>query len=283
MGTRVNLVFYAATQSSAERAAQAAFARWAELEQIMSDYRPTSELMKLCERAASGPSRISRDLFVVLERAQEVSESSGGAFDVTLGPLTRLWRETRRTRVLPTEEALREAKSMVGWQQVLLDRRTRSVTLTRHGVSIDLGGIAKGYACDQAILALKRLGIDRAMVEAGGDLAVSGAPPGKPGWRVEIRGSAEPPLVVSHCAVSTSGDAEQFVEIGGVRYAHIVDPKTGLGLTRRIQATVVAKNGLTTDPLATAACVLGEAEGSKLAAKYGARVVFVVGGHLALN
>jgi thiamine biosynthesis lipoprotein len=142
---------------------------------------------------------------------------------------------------------------------------------------LDLGGIAKGYAGDEAIRVLREHGIRAAFFEAGGDIVVSGAPPGTPGWDVavvrKLDGEAEMHHI-KHCGVSTSGDAEQFVEIGGKRYSHVVDPRTGIGLTARYEATVIAPNGITSDALSTAACVLG-AEGYQFVKSYPCTQVFI--------
>lgn len=272
MGTRVNITLYATTQEKAEAGATAAFARFAELDAIMSDYREDSELMKLC---ASVSAVVSEDLFRVLLRAAELSEQSGGAFDVTCGPLVRLWRESRNSGKLPSELELAHAKSKVGFEFVSLNCEKREVSLSRSGMRLDLGGIAKGYACDMAIEVLKEHGIESAMIEAGGDIAVSKPPPNSEGWMISISGSRVGPLAVSNCGVSTSGDTEQFVEIGGVRYSHILDPRTGLGLTNRLQVTVIAKDAMTSDSLATALCVLGEEKGVKLLKYYGVQAYFV--------
>src|SRR5262245_2311233 len=243
MGTQFRIVLYAPTKDTAEKAAKAAFARVAELDGIMSDYRSSSELMRLCKKAGGAPVRVSGDLFYVLQRAQEVSRRSAGAFDVTVGPVVRLWRRARRTRQLPDPEKLKTALALVGWKNVVLDEKARTVQLLKPGMQLDLGGIAKGYAADEMLKVLARHGLKRALVAAGGDIAVGEAPPGKAGWTVAIAAvdaKKEGPsrLVLARAAVSTSGDAEQYVEIGGKRYSHIVDPRTGLGLVGRMSATV---------------------------------------------
>ena len=274
MGVAARLTLYAETEQKAEAAAKAAYARFAELEQVMSDYRPTSEINDVCRRAAYGPVRVSDDLFRVLKRSLEVAEASDGAFDPTVGPLVALWRESRRTSVLPSPAQIDSAKAKVGWRFVELDAKARTVFIKRLGVKIDFGGIAKGDACDQAIITLKKNGVSNAMVEAGGDIKVSGHPSGTSGWLISIQGYRGR-MILKDRAISTSGDTEQFVEIGGVRYSHIVDPKTGLGLTNRIQASVIARDGLTTDPLATALCILGEKRSQPLLRKYRAQAIFV--------
>jgi thiamine biosynthesis lipoprotein len=267
MGTRFKLILYATDQATANRAAQAAFQRIAELDGIMTDYRPTSELMLLCSKAGGDPVPVSQDLFTVLARSQEVAKRSDGAFDITVGPLVRLWRLSRRTQKLPDPEKLAKAKELVGYAKVHLDAAKRTVQLDKAGMQLDLGGIGKGYAADAALAVLKKLGIDRALVAAGGDIAVSGPPPDADGWKIGIQPLEDPDadperyLLLRDAAVSTSGDAEQFVEIDGKRYSHILDPKTGLGLLGRMSVTVVARNGLTADPLTKVVAVLGPEKG----------------------
>jgi thiamine biosynthesis lipoprotein len=155
----------------------------------------------------------------------------------------------------------------VGWQQLRLDPRSRAVTLLAPNMRLDLGGIAKGYAADQALQVLKGRGLDRALVAASGDIAVGNAPPGQRGWEIAIAAmdsttnESARTLLLRNAGISTSGDTEQFIEINGVRYSHIVNPATGLGLTNRIQVTVIAPDATITDGLATAVSVLGVQRG----------------------
>lgn len=264
MGIDARLVLYAKSQDLAERSARAAFDRIAALDTIMSDYRKDSELMKLCDRAGDGPIGVSKDLFRVLERAQLVSEQSNGAFDVTVGPLVAIWRQARRTAKLPSVTALHAARQLVNWRLMILDPDRRTVALQKPGMRLDLGGIAKGYAADEAQAVLKRFGIDRALVEMGGDIVVSGSPPSQNGWTIRVANAGKDKgpvdLQFTNCGVSTSGDTEQFTIIGGVQYSHVVDPRTGYALTNRVQSTVVSRTGFTTDPLSTALTVLSSRE-----------------------
>jgi thiamine biosynthesis lipoprotein len=268
MGVPVRIVAYARTKAGAARACAAAFQEFARLDQIASDYRPTSELMRLCERAGGPPVRVSADLFLLLERSLDLSRRSDGAFDVTVGPYVALWRAARKSGRLPRPEGLREARGRVGWEKLRLDRRARTARLLVSRMRLDLGGIAKGYAGDRALAALRENGIPRALVEAGGDIVVGDPPPGRPAWEIELAGGGSGgvprALGLVREAISTSGDTEQFVEIGGRRYSHIIDPRTGLGLTNRIMATVIARDGITSDGLATAVCVLGPERGAAL-------------------
>src|SRR5579862_938729 len=214
MGVQVTITCYAEDRVDGDNACKTAFARFAELDDIMSDYRPSSELMRLCARSGQGPVEIGRDLFIVLKKAQEVAELTGGAFDVTCGPLVRVWREARKDYVLPAPEVVEDALRKSGYTNLILDEGRSTAELTLPGMLLDLGGIAKGYACDQAISVLNFHGIESAMVEAGGDIALSDPPPGKEDWTIGILGSPET-LNLARCAVSTSGDFEQHLVIDG--------------------------------------------------------------------
>jgi thiamine biosynthesis lipoprotein len=293
MGVRTRLVVYAPEEATAARACTAAFQRVAELEDVMSDYRPTSELMRLCAQAGGPPVPVSEDLFLVLQRAQDLARRSGGAFDVTVGPYVALWRNARKTGQFPSEEERRRVRRLVGWRKMRLDPPAQTVRLRVPDMRLDLGGIAKGYAGDGALAVLKEQGLTRALFETGGDIVVSGPPPGRRGWVVELfdarrggdretgrQGDQETgrrmrTLTLAHAAVSTSGDTEQFVEFHGKRYSHIVDPRTGLGLTHRLAVTVVARDGLTADSLATAVSVLGPEKGPALMKTFPGASVYI--------
>jgi thiamine biosynthesis lipoprotein len=284
MGTRFKIILYAKDSETATLASNLAFERIARLDATMSDYRETSELMRLSKRAGEGWIRVSDDLFRVLARSQQLARRTLGAFDVTVGPLVRLWRRARRTEALPERLRLKRAREVTGYRWLHLDRKTHSVRLDKKGMILDLGGIAKGYAADEAIAVLKRAGIRSALVAAGGDIVAGDPPPAASAWTVAIaplESSAEPPtrfLALTNAAVSTSGDAEQYAEIGGARYSHILDPRTGRALTGHSSVTVVARSGMESDSLATAASVLGPKRGLKLIDQTpGAAALFIQG------
>lgn len=270
MGTRFRIVVCAPHRETALGASRAAFSRVQELDHIMSDYQPDSELMALGRAAGGPPVEISDDLFRVLLKAQQLASESEGAFDVTIGPVVRLWREARWSRQMPDAAQLARARALVGLDKLHIDPATHTAQLTVPGMLLDLGGIAKGYAADEALKILKQRGLRRALVAAGGDIAVGAPPPGKEGWRIGIAplesldNTPSRFLWLRDAGVSTSGDAEQFVEIDGVRYSHIVDPRTGLGLTGHSSVTVVAPDATTSDSLATAVSVLGPERGLRL-------------------
>jgi thiamine biosynthesis lipoprotein len=282
MGTRFKIIVYAPDEARAKRATKAAFERIAELDGIMSDYRPASELMQLCKKAGGEPVRVSNDLFYVLSKAQQVAERSDGAFDVTVGPVVRLWRVARKTRKMPDPEKLKAALNLVGYKNVKLDPKAQTVHLLKPGIQLDLGGIAKGYAADEALKILESHGIHSALVAAGGDIAVSEAPPDSAGWTIGIapledaESKPKRSLLLKNAAVSTSGDAEQYVEIAGTRYSHIVDPKTGLGLVGRQSVTVTARRGIDSDSLTKVVSVWGPKRGLEFIEKTPGTAAFVV-------
>ena len=267
MGTKFRLKFFAPNQATAERVARLAYARVEELNAIFSDYSPSSELNHLCAKTHDKPVPVSGDLFNIIEQSQQLARETGGAFDITAGPSVRLWRQSRKRGQMPTTDSLATATKCVGFRKIQLNSRKRTVTLMSAGMQLDLGGIAKGYAVDEAMRILKQNGIRRAFVAASGDMLTSGPPIGSEGWRVDIRavdefGNIYPRTAhLKHQALSTSGDTEQFVEINGRRYSHIIDPRTGIGLTNRIAVTVVAASSTVADSRATAVSVLGIKKG----------------------
>jgi quinoprotein glucose dehydrogenase len=265
MGTLASVRVYAASADQAKAAFRAAFDRIAELDRTLSDYKPDSELNCICRDAVGKPVAVSADLFRVLEESQRVAEESGGAFDVTQGPVIRLWRQARRDRRMPAPEALRSAMAHSGYRKLHLDRASRTVMLDQEGMQLDVGGIAKGYAADEALVAIARLGIRQALVAISGDLAFGDPPPGQSGWKIGIEGGRV--LELRNAAVSTAGASEQYAEIDGRRYSHIIDPRTGMGLTDSITVTVVARRGIDADALDTAVSVLGPERGRELIAK----------------
>ena len=268
MGVRARIVLWAADEHSAGAAARSAFARIARLDEVMSDYRQDSELARLNERAGGDPVTVSDDLFRVLDLADRISARSDGAFDPTVGPVVRLWRQARSSGRLPPEDALKKARGLVGWRRfVRLDPDARTVTLARSGMRLDLGGIGKGFAADEALAVLRRAGLTRCLVDLGGDIVAGDPPPGQAAWTIRIADDG-PAIGLVDATVATSGDCEQFVQIADTRYSHIVDPATGIGLTNRAQVTVIAPDGATADALASALSVLGSARAGSVLERF---------------
>lgn len=271
MGLPFRMVLYAADAPAADAAARAAFARIAELNGILSDYDTDSELSRLSRTAGDGRAiPLSADLWLVLERAQKIAAETDGAFDITVGPCVSLWRKARREKKLPRPELLAESLKAVGWQKLKLDANARTATLLVPDMRLDLGSIAKGYAIDEALHVLRKQGINSALVTGGGDMAAGDPPPDRKGWRITLAPldvTNAPParhVLLTNAGLGTSGDLFQHVEIDGRRYSHIVDPKTGFGLTDHSLVTVIAKDCITANTLATAISVLGPDAGMKL-------------------
>jgi len=271
MGTMFRITLYSAESVQASQAADAAFARAEELEEIMSDYRADSELMRLSRGGSAGPFPVSGELYDVLAKSLWVSGLSDGLFDVTSGPLVKLWRTARNSGQLPDATAIANAKTLVGYRNIELDAAHHTVFLKRANMMLDLGAIGKGYAADQMLAVLQSHGLKHAMVVAGGEVAVAEPPPGSSGWEIGIetadeKASGQRCTVLLHtAAVSTSGDEHQFLDINGRRYSHVINPATGWALEGRNSTTVIARDSATADALATAFSVMPVAEGLRVA------------------
>jgi thiamine biosynthesis lipoprotein len=270
MGVEFEVVLYAPSEMAAAKGFAAAFARIAQLDRTLSDYDPQSELSRLSEAApTSAPVKISDDLWAILQHSQTLSKRTSGTFDITIGPLTKLWRRARRNRELPAADQLAAARQSVGYQHLRLDPAQHTAELLVPAMRLDAGGIAKGFAADEALATLKRLGITRALVRASGDIAAGDPPPGESGWLIGLAplDPDAPPvhfIRIANQAVSTSGDSRQHLEIAGRRYSHIIDPRTGLGIGSRSSVSIVAPRGIDADSLASAVSVLGPENGLAL-------------------
>jgi len=268
MGSRARVVLYAPDEGAAAAAAGAAFDEMERLNTVLSDYDPESEAMRLCRRAGQW-TPVSPDLLDVLLKSREVWAASGGAFDPTVGPLSILWRDARRDGRIPDPDQIERARARVGMRHVGIDEAGARVRLALAGMRLDFGAIGKGYAADVALRTLAELGHAAALVELGGDKAIGRPPPDHVAWTITLESGAAPrTLAVSSCGVATSGPRYQFIEAGGVRYSHVLDPRTGYGLTDPTEVTVVAPTAWLADALASAASVVGPDGLERLRARY---------------
>jgi thiamine biosynthesis lipoprotein len=265
MGTTFNIVLYSPDSALARRAADAAFTRIDSLNQRLSDYLVDSELNRLSATAGTGQAvAISEDLWNVLSEAQQISERTEGAFDVTVGALTKLWRWGIRRNTLPPDDELQAARNVVGYRGLILNDAAETALLRAPGMRLDLGGIAKGYATDEALDVLRSYGLSRALVDGGGDITIGDSPTDSTGWRIALTSVSSNREIeseywsCSNTAIATSGATYRYVESDGVRYSHIVDPRTGMGVTAERLVTVLAPTGMRADALASAFSVLGE-------------------------
>ncbi|MBX2871291.1 MAG: FAD:protein FMN transferase [Saprospiraceae bacterium] len=269
MGTQFRLILYTESETIADQLSQRAFARLDELNQALSDYLPESELNLLCKRAGERSKVVvSNDLWEVLRISQDLARKSKGAFDVSIGALSHVWRKAFKQRVFPAEAIVTEARRKVNYKWIKISRRKALVRLQQKEMQLDFGGIAKGYAADKMAEILRMEGTTHFLIDAGGDLLLGAAPPGRAGWRVATAQADAPPAILSHCAVATSGDTYQYLEWKGKRYSHIIDPRTGYGLVDQQQVTVTARTATLADALASTLSVLGETLGEKVLQKF---------------
>ncbi len=273
MGSPFRVVLYSTSDSLAQQAAHKAFARIETLNEILSDYRDGSEINRLS--AQSGTRKwieVSDDLYEVLSIAKTISRKTRGTFDITVGPVVQLWRRAMRRNIFPTQNEIEQARRAVGYRFVKLRPRTQSVRLVRSGMRLDVGGIGKGYAADEAVRAVQNLGIKAVLIDAGGDLTLAGVPIGRDGWEVEIdSGRSADSTALLHltgAGVATSGATYRYLEHEGERYSHIVDPTTGIGLRHHVRTTVIAPTGTCADALATAFSVAGSRRSKRILRRF---------------
>lgn len=273
MGTEFRIVLYAAEEGLAKQAATAAFLRIDELNDIFSDYQEDSEVSKLSAAAGSGVKMpVSSEMWQVLRFSKRLSRKSDGAFDVTIGPLSKLWRRAFRRQAFPETPLITSATALVNFRYLKLYRKGHRAKLKRKDMRLDLGGIAKGYTVDAVYEVLLDHGIDQALVDGGGDIYAGAPPPGTSGWEVRFvrAGDAEEgsTLLLKNQAMASSGSTYRYLEWNGRRYSHIIDPRTGLGVTETAIINVIADNCMTADALASALSVLKENERIKLLTAY---------------
>ena len=259
--------------AASDRAARLAYDLIDSLDLVLSDWNPASELRRL-ERAQPGRwTSVSPPLRDVLSLALAMALLTDGAFDPTIGPLTRLWRGERRTGRAPSPAERDATRARVGWRQVTLDSAGGRVRLERTGLQFDLGALAKGWILDRAADSLGRLGLGTALLEAGGDIVVRGRPAATTGWRVAVGDSV---LVLRYAAVSSSGPAVQWIrDEDGTLRSHVIDPATGRGRSDGTGVTVVAGSGAGSDAVATALTLLPPDRWPAILSRFGATLVRV--------
>ncbi len=265
MGSPFTISIFANDSAKAAQVAESAFHCADSLNTIFSDYIDSSELNRL--NATSGENRyvsVSPALFDILKYSLEAAKISEGSYDITMGPVVKLWRKARKEKVLPNADSLKNAMGKVGYQYIHLDINQRSVWLEKKGMLIDLGGLGKGYVAQAALNIIQSKGFKSAMVNAGGKIAIGSAPTGRDGWRIGITVPEEKEelmprmLLLKNTSVATSGDIYQHLDINGKRYSHIINPKTGMGITTQRNVTIIAKDGAISDWLATACSILSK-------------------------
>lgn len=262
MGTYANVNLVAADSAASAPLAAGARSEFARIDSLMSNWTTTSEVARINREAWPGPTPVQADVARVLAEAIEVSRGSDGAEDITVEPLVRLWGFLGGKPHVPDSAAVAPAFRHVGYAKLKFDPAARTLQFAERGVQIDLGGIAKGYAVDQAAECLLRAGVRNALVDVSGNMRALGAPPDAPRWRIGIRDPRDrvpyfARLELSEQGISTSGKYEQFVAVNGRTYGHIIDPRTGQPADGLLSVTVVSRDAFTCDAWDTGLFVLG--------------------------
>jgi len=270
MGTVIEITLLSDDEEATKKAALQAFQEIKRIEQLMSPWIEASDVSRLSRSAGKEWIKVSPETFEVLQRSQKISELSEGAFDITVAPLTGLWRKAREKGIPPSTEEVKKILDLVNYKNLSIQSDSK-VFLKKMGMAIDLGGIAKGYAVDRAFKILTSLGYKNLIVNAGGDLRTGGLKNNQP-WSIGIQNPRSPEKImatisVSDSAVTTSGDYEKFFFYQGKRYHHILNPKTGFPAEECQSVTILLKDGLAADGLATAVFVLGPEKGYALCQK----------------
>ena len=246
-----------------DEAAGKALAEAERVERLFSVYKDDSEISRINHLTAGEPLAIDPEVYRLIARSIEYSKTTDGAFDITVGPLTRLWSSARSSGKLPGEAAVAAALEKVGYYNIVLDSARTSIAFLKDGMSLDMGGVAKGYATDRAVEVLKDNGVTSAIVNMGGDLYCLGRRSPTTQWTIGIRHPRDKKKLFMQVdlrdrAVDTSGDYEKFFTVAGKRYSHIIDPRTGYpAASGVVSASVIDKSAAAADMLATALCVLG--------------------------
>ena len=259
MGSMFNVVLYADDSLKAAGSVSSSFQELDQLNLILSDYIPHSEVMQL-SRSSGGNEfwQMSDELSEVMEVSKQWYEWSGGVFDITIGPYTQLWRRAIRQDRLPDSEVIRQLKESVGFDLIMFDS-VKGVLLSKGKMQLDFGGIAKGYAVDKIYKKLVEDGFGICLVDGAGDLRTGASPPDADGWRVMIQSfvGSDSTIMISNKAIATSGDFYRNLEIDGQRYSHIIDPFTGYGITASRSVTVMANDCTSADALASIFSITG--------------------------
>jgi FAD:protein FMN transferase len=268
MGTSVSVDVFGADADTRRTAIDDAFAAMAGVDRLMSNYRDDSELTAINRNAARAPVRVSDPMLAVLEAAARISRASGGAFDITVGPLARLWGFHDKRPHLPSAAELAAVRPVVDYRKLLIDSAAHTVRFAQTGMELDLGGIAKGFAVELAAGPIRRRGLG-GLVDAGGNQYLVGTPPGKRQWSVAVKDPGAPGRMLGvidtdEGSVSTSSDDANFLTVNGRTYGHILDPHSLAPSNAALSATILSRDATLADALSKAAFILGPRDGLAL-------------------
>jgi thiamine biosynthesis lipoprotein len=262
MGSPFNLIFYHTDSTEARAIAKECFSIVDSLNNIFSDYSSISEVGRLAQQTTFESIKVPGELFSMILQSKEAWKKSGKTFDITIGALTQLWRKAKSEKRFPSSPEVIKAKQLTGFANLIINESSKTISFKKPGMRLDFGGIVPGYAAQIIIDFLKSKNISMALADASGDIAMSDAPPGKNGWSISMNLPEQEnefwdkKLELKDCAVSTSGDVYRYTIHNGKKYSHIIDPRTGYGVTSQRNVTVIAKDGAQADWLATASSIL---------------------------
>jgi thiamine biosynthesis lipoprotein len=282
LGSAFNLILFTDDSIKAVGLANRSFALIDSFNHLYSDYDSTSELSKINANAGKGKQRVSPAMWDLILQSKLAYTRSNGAYDITVGSLSQLWRKLRKEKIFPAKKMVDEKRKTVGFNKILIDKNQLSITLPLTGMRLDLGGIAKGYIAQKVIDFLTQNGVVQALADAGGDMVMSHAPGNHSGWVIGVNipettdDLLPKKLSLQNIAVATSGDAFQYMEHNGLKYSHIIDPRTGYGIHSQRNVTVIAQNGADADWLATACSILPVNEAKKLAGSMHAELLITI-------
>ena len=279
MGSSFNMIFYHMDSVEALSLAKECFLFVDSLNNIFSDYSSESEVGKLVLQTNQTDIKVSNELFSMITRSKDAWEGSGKTFDITIGALTQLWRKAKKENRFPSEAEIKAAKDLTGFKNLIINKRSKTISFKKPGIRFDFGGIVPGYTAQRVIDFLKTKNVNIALVDASGDIVMSDAPPGKDGWAIGINLPEnenelwDKKLELKNFAVSTSGDVYRYTIHDGIKYSHIIDQRTGYGVTSQRNVTVITKYGADADWLATACSILPIKKALKLAKKEHASIL----------
>lgn len=274
MGTQFKLIIYATNPTKAQYVANQCIDKINQLNSILSDYEATSEISQLSATAGSGKSiKVSPELWTILKQSNSYAKKSNGAFDISIGPLSKLWRSMFRRSEIFNGVKINNAKGKVGFRKIKLYPFFRNVCLTQKGMRLDAGGIAKGFTVDEVVKILRKNGVTQFLVDGGGDIYMGNPPPDQLGWQIHIQVKntdgqlAEKILTLKNTAIASSGDTYRYLEWEGKRYSHIIDPRTGYGIIDKKIINVQASSCMKADAIASTLSVLDKTETSRFIKK----------------
>lgn len=282
MGSPFRIIFYHEDSTTADLEAKKCFLLIDSLNMVFSDYSPDSEINLLAKSSTGQPQPISDELNRILLIAKEAWIRSDKTFDISMGTLSQLWRKANSENRFPPKKEIKNTRNKTGFEKINISEKERAISLNQKGMLLDFGGIVKGYAAQKVIEYLKSKNILMALADAGGDIATSDVPPGKQGWTIAVnlpeQGNEvwDKKLELANCAVATSGDVYRFTIHKGKKYSHIIDPRTGYGITSLRNVTVIAKDGTTADWLATACSILPIDKALELVKKENAELLVAI-------